>query len=618
MKFKKREGIGDELQLPTFDKAFNKATFLEARDPVAEGLLPDLLRFSDKPRITREKAVKEFVEGNLYFIQEGVHKPVKLIPQMTEFLTDVLYREVEMAILWKPRGGGGSLIIAVAMWLLMAFHRMSFMDLAGSADQAKFVFKYSIGFWNCIENLNSYLKKDPTMSNMELTNGVFLKCIANSDNAVRGDHPGGLILDEAAQKEKRKDVNAESALQSVFAMENIFIGIVSTFHVPFGLFQEYWDNADVRGFQRYKWNIIDSMQTCTLPYNKEGITGNFKKVIQAGGNIPRTGCNDKVKEYCRNCFVTEKQPQINVETGKVIKDRNGEIVYLYTGCNGKGLKSVGHMPVANVFKAKRANKRETWLVEHLCERIKRSGQVFDPNDLKKVFEHADYNVFGPVEVEGGTQYPEQVVGIDWGFIGQTAVIGPFIRGVDERFEKPEYVCCKAEKTFQREDEDAVIEYLIELVSIWGPFTIMADSEAAFSNERIRKAGVKHGWWVWRHKNKAGKYSSTLGVVFGKWKKYAYDNLAKYIEETRLRISSECVVLKEQLENLKQDDKGKIIKENDHCPDATVCALLQFSYVKVFEGEEVDDDHYVSSEITGFIGEEEEPEPEMDDGHVTVL
>ncbi len=69
---------------------------------------------------------------------------------MLEFLGDLFYERVQQAILWKPRGGGGSLAAAILIWLMMVYRQKSFIDMAGSGEQAKRVYEYTTQFWYCV------------------------------------------------------------------------------------------------------------------------------------------------------------------------------------------------------------------------------------------------------------------------------------------------------------------------------------------------------------------------------------------------------------------------------------------------------------------------------------
>mgnify|MGYP000149166121 CR=1 FL=1 len=49
-------------------------------------------------------------------------------PALLEFLGYMFFQRVQQAILWKPRGGGGSLAAAILIWLMMVYRQKSFID----------------------------------------------------------------------------------------------------------------------------------------------------------------------------------------------------------------------------------------------------------------------------------------------------------------------------------------------------------------------------------------------------------------------------------------------------------------------------------------------------------
>ena len=69
-----------------------------------------------------------------------------MIPPMVEFVADLFYERTQQAILWKPRGGGGSLAAAILIWLMMVYRGRSFLDMAGQrrAGQARLRVRVSI------------------------------------------------------------------------------------------------------------------------------------------------------------------------------------------------------------------------------------------------------------------------------------------------------------------------------------------------------------------------------------------------------------------------------------------------------------------------------------------
>ena len=237
--------IGDNVQVLTSPSSLMLKVGLGA-DPTDFGM-PDLL----EDGITREEQdarLLDVVQNHLFIHKDGRKLPIIVIPPMLEFLSDLFYEREQQAILWKPRGGGGSLAAAVLIWLMMVYRNKSFIDMAGSGEQAKRVYEYTTQFWYCVPGLaEALLEKDPLQSLTALKNGVTLSCVPASEKAARGKHTAGFVADESCQEDPRIGRVLQAAVQGVLSEPNFTIVLLSTFHVPFGFFQEAWDLAIERG-----------------------------------------------------------------------------------------------------------------------------------------------------------------------------------------------------------------------------------------------------------------------------------------------------------------------------------------------------------------------------------
>lgn len=418
-----------------FGKEFLKSGERVVRPNLRELGLPDLDVFKNDMRAIQDNYLRMFIETRLRFRDEGVWKNIKLIPQQVEFIGDLFWgrpnargEPTRCAIVWKDRGGGGSLCAAVLLWLDLVYHSLSWLDMAGSGEQAKQVYDYTVDFWDCVPKAkNALLKEQPLISKTELSDGTFLRCIPNSQTQARGKHPNGLLCDEACQDDEARDRNLRAAIQSVLCRENYKVILMSSFHVPVCMFQDYWDNAEERDFTRYYWNIYDVMQPCEAP-------------------VP-----------CESCELT------------VQEEHQGRKVL--SGCAGRARASKGFLPRANAIAAKRINSVEDFAVEHECKRPKTEGPVYD-GDLIDV-------AWRTAIPKGDAERP--VIGIDWGY-GVTAVIGPIYRAEG-------LVAVAGEKYFSGRPVSSIVEHLKFIQAQVGKkIRIMADAENAFANLDVENAG----------------------------------------------------------------------------------------------------------------------------------
>jgi hypothetical protein len=165
--------------------------------------LPDLL-VDGLNADEQNAALKQMVESHLFVQKDGRRLPIVMIEPMVRFVSDLFYQRTQQAILWKPRGGGGSLAAAILIWLFMVYRQKSFLDMAGSGEQAKRVYEYVSQFWYCVPGLaEALLDGDPLQSETRLKNGVTLSCVPASEKAARGKHVAGFVADESCQEDPR-------------------------------------------------------------------------------------------------------------------------------------------------------------------------------------------------------------------------------------------------------------------------------------------------------------------------------------------------------------------------------------------------------------------------------
>ena len=488
--------------------------------------LQDLLDESLAPNQQNE-LLKQLVEEHLFIFKDGRRQLIVMIPPMVEFVADLFFERTQQAILWKPRGGGGSLAAAILIWLMMVYRHKSFLDMAGSGEQAKRVYEYVSQFWYCVPGLtDALLDGDPLQSETRLKNGVTLSCVPASEKAARGKHVAGFVADESCQEDVRVGKILHAAVQGALSEPNFTIVLLSTFHVPFGFFQENWDLAEERGFRQYRWDVYDCMAQCQA--GLETATDNDPQAIS----------------YCRcECPLTE-----------VVQDRDtqGQMVgEHFEGCNGRARSAAGHLTRDNVLKAKMLNRgTDVWAVEHECKRPTSSGMIYDAEKIQAC-------VFSLSEMEQSEGTVRRAVGIDW---GRFAVAVLAERAVD-------HVSISEGRIFDSKTIGDLVQYLVELRFRVGEFVVYADAENAYGNLDCRNAGFE-----------------VVPVAFNKHKEGGIENLARYFNHGKIRIADEdhLKTVIRQLLRYRRNEAGRIVKEDDHGPDALLCAMLHFPFIDEFD------------------------------------
>jgi len=306
----------------------------------------------------------------------------------------------------------------------------------------------------------------------------------------------------------------KTALQNALTQPEHLILILSTFHHPEGFFQEYWDDAETHGFTRYKWSVYDTMVKCELDID------------------------------CADCYLSEVVNEHD-ERGRVI----GTTV---KGCNGTARKAEGYQSFEAVCDIKKVNEGSSvYTVEFECERPKFYGSIYDIEALAES------------EWEDITWYEEieKSVGLDWGYVGQTAIC------MTVRSEIGVGVLETA--WFHEQKIGEIIGYLNKLREEYGNFVVFADSSDQFSNRELHEEGFK-----------------VIPVVFKKWKEFGIQNVSKFLTTGRLQFLKDGEgndQLLSQLRRYRADGNGKPIKKDDHGPDALMCAMLNWRYFEMFAG-----------------------------------
>jgi hypothetical protein len=488
--------------------------------------LPDLLVDGLTP-VEQNALLKQMVETHLFIFKDGRRLPIVMIPPMVEFVADLFYERTQQAILWKPRGGGGSLAAAILIWLMMVYRGRSFLDMAGSGEQAKRVYEYVSQFWYCVPNLaDALLDGDPLQSETRLKNGVTLSCVPASEKAARGKHVAGFVADESCQEDARVGRVLQAAVQGALSEPNFTIVLLSTFHVPFGFFQENWDLAEERGYSRYRWDVYDCMACCKV------------------GLEEATTADPAALAYCqRECPLTAAVSDRDAE-GQVVGEH-------FEGCNGRARTAAGHLSRDNVVKAKMLNAgTDVWAVEHECKRPTTSGMVYDAEKVQAA-------VTPLSDLQRPVGSVRRAVGIDW---GRFAVAVLAERAVD-------HVVVSEGRIFDSKTIGDVVQYLVELRSRLGDFMVYADAENAYGNRDCRDAGFE-----------------VVSVAFNKFKDGGIENIARYLNHGKLKIADDghLKTVIRQLLRYRRNEAGKIVKMDDHGPDALMCAMLHFQFVDEFD------------------------------------
>lgn len=388
----------------------------------------------------QDERLRTFIEEQLYIVKDTREIPVKTFPPMLRFIADIFFRRTSRAILWKGRGCGGSLAGAITVWLCMVYHKMSFIDMAGAGEQAKIVYEYVVGFFGCITGMKQgILKGVPLISQTTLQTGVRLKCITTSEKQARGKHLAGFLGDEAAMEDEKSERAMRAAMQGPLSEEDSIVILLSTFHVPVGLFQMFWDDAQPMGFRRYRWDVFDAMKRCDAPID------------------------------CKKCYLTERREvEIREETGgPAIKKE------VWVGCNGRARTTSGYLTRRMVIEDKMMNRGTQVFEVEFCNQR--------PQWMRPIYETGLVDDSISEEIEF-TKASSLCVGIDWGLESEDSLC--LILGVRMKDHVGIIECLAASGILV----DQIIEVLVRWFKDYGDFEIWSDVSHPFENRELEEAG----------------------------------------------------------------------------------------------------------------------------------
>ena len=405
-----------------------------------------------------------------------------------------------------PRGGGKSKLLGALAFALWYFRGLDVVDMGGSQKQAEIVYQYFEGHCYMDPQLVKQFPADPTQYKTESDLGNKMKCLPASPKQIRGPHPDVLLADEVCET---KDELILDALPMVDTSPNPIIAMTSTFHKAFGIFQEYWDNANEYGYTRISWDIFD-------------VTRSFDPSIWDDPELQREIPDlDKLKELAAG--------------------RTGE--------------AEGWVNIQSIIQAWREKTSvDYFMVEYMGSRPATSGLVNNPEDVDNCVFLADsdscYNYQDGAEV---------VAGLDWGWSGMTSWVPlmSYIDGIRVQLENRNYT-----KAYLSH----IIDDIIWDVRAYGISHIYADAAGKFENQELRR--------------RLGEENINCLVIemdFGKYKNEMLGNYRAHFERQLLRIPNthKTAIWQHKRYHFNAQTE-KPVKEHDHVPDATMCALYHWN------------------------------------------
>ena len=275
-------------------------------------------------------------EELLTFIEAfwGLRIPqVQVCPEHTppaEYIVDSFFEEARDSVCWGNRGGGKTLLGALATWLDTVFkNNCATKILGGSLEQSKKMYQHLTGGgdgWGlATENFGYLIKGEMLAGQTTLVNNSSINILTASSKSVRGPHPQKLKLDEVDEMDP-EIYEAALLIPKTKKGINASVQIYSTMHRTYGLMNKVITDAAQSGYKIYKWCLFDVIEKC-----------------------PEW-------RVCGDCG-------------------------LWEDCQGKARHANGFYSIENAISEKRKVSRDTWNCEMLCLMPSQEGLIYKEFDL---------------------------------------------------------------------------------------------------------------------------------------------------------------------------------------------------------------------------------------------
>ncbi len=245
-----------------------------------------------------------------------------------EYLEHVFFERGPDCVVWANRGGGKTMLGAVATMLDLLFKPgVQVRILGGSMEQSGRMYAY-LRRMACSPMLRPLLAQEPTLRRVELVNGSSAQVLSQSQRSVRGTRVHKLRCDEVEEFKPEVWEAAQLVTRSGRCGTVEVRGSVealSTMHRPFGLMSRI-TTPGVWG-RVFRWSAVDVIERC--PPGRD----------------------------CAACPLWEE-------------------------CQGRAKAAEGFMKIDDLIAQKRRSSRAAWESEMLCLRPRREDTVyprFDPS-----------------------------------------------------------------------------------------------------------------------------------------------------------------------------------------------------------------------------------------------
>jgi len=492
-------------------------------------------------------------ESMLDFLERELELKVRGSPAIQDIYVSALRQFRARAILRMaiigPRGGGKTYLAAAIELVAFIFWGYDASNVGGSLHQAERAYGYVRDWYDRSELVRRSFSAAPTMSRSRSVEGRELIINASSETSVRGPHPGSddhggmLVVDEVAIMQDRIVL---AALYQVSAANPSAVIQLSTMGASEG---GYWSDLveaeDHKGYELKSYTAFDVAARC--PYD-----------CAATCPVPEHFAAD----YYRGTGATR------------------ELVHKAL-CAGRAHETDGHLQVDEIAQSWRDTDSETFLREMMGVRGASIGKTFDSLCLEECMAEELLLSADAEQAQARFAMLEKVIGVDWGWAGQTAAVY-LVRLRDTlvayRWEMWDHV------QYRRIRNHLITTAFAERCETIAP-DAAEPSENAAMQEEADKLSVDPVEAGLRPSDEYDEFGVRVWpVVFSRWKRYGYGEVRRRLEGAKLvfpeRFNGEPVpgyaAAMRYLREHRRQANGDPEKKNDHVSDALMCACIAFS------------------------------------------
>ena len=467
----------------------------------------------------------------------------------------LLAGEMFRVVVEGPRGGGKTQWAATVEAMAYHFFGWSWVNMGASKEQAYRCYDHLKEFHKASASLQQFSEScQATRTQSVLGNKI--QVLAATETSFRGAHPsgvsppaiasrqllkggGGCTIDEAAIVPDETIDDSKGVLSS--ANPSGLVQISTVGKRLGGRFYQLTKNPERYGYKRYAYDVFGVAKRCPYECDKNcPIPEHFAK------DYGRPGAPDHHKAYCGG--------KAHETDGWIAVD---EIAQLFTelprAAFEREFMGIASADVGHVY-------REDLIDACVKEALNLKGGGLTSERFLRL---------------------EKSCGIDWGYAGQTCVV--YVLRIKELRIPYRWLF------FSRETYETIIEGVVDTCFRECVPEVLADSAEPAWNAYLRKR-VRARWEELADQAETeGRDSMTVHsvrvtpVVFSKWKAFGIGVCVRLLERGLFAFVKSFLgravegygLAMEYLRGYRYDANGKPVKEDDHGPDAFLCANLRW-------------------------------------------